>query len=241
MCTTGVDLCLHQISKEQHRAASDYLSGPLPESPHYGGTSFGVMVPNPLLPFERLGSAYIEAVLGTGDPASTPSASLAQDYDPSPVSTTFQTGAHQPGPPSSWPSQINGTTTSATTTPGDPKQCPACSAHFNRRQDCDRHIETHLPHWIHCSFPNCTWRGNRVKPFKIHWETDHGSHGHNIPGREQFEIFNTQEFVNQIRAGTPLLVVADRAIERVRARAHQLGKMSMSTNPWGWTFKQPPQ
>ncbi|KAH9168839.1 hypothetical protein EDB89DRAFT_1559534 [Lactarius sanguifluus] len=128
----------------------------------------------------------------------------------------------------------------ATTTTGDPRQCPACTTHFNRRQDCDRHIVTHLPHWIHCPFPNCTWRGNRVKPFEIHWENDHGSYGH-IPGREQFEIFNTQEFVNQIKAGTPLSVVMDSAIERVRAMAHQLGKMSMSTNPWGWTFKQPPQ
>ncbi|KAH8990322.1 hypothetical protein EDB92DRAFT_788291 [Lactarius akahatsu] len=145
MGTTAIDLWSCQISKEQHRAANDYLSGPLPESPHYGSTSFGVMVPNSLLPFERLGSAYIEALLGTGDPAPTPSASLTQDYHPSPASTTFQTDAHQPSPPSSWPSQINGTTTSATTTPGDPKQCPACQAHFNRKQDCEPAHSNSLP------------------------------------------------------------------------------------------------
>ncbi|KAI9439817.1 hypothetical protein H4582DRAFT_1551044 [Lactarius indigo] len=241
MGTTGIDLWSYQISREQRRAAYDYLSGPLPESPHGCGTSLDFTVPDPLVPFERLGSAFIEASLGTGDLALTPSASLTQDYDPSLVGITFQTGAYQPDPPTGrWPFHINNTTPPATTTPGDPRKCPVCSAYFTRWQDCDRHIEIHLPHWIHCPFQNCTWRGNRVKPFKIHWEKVHGSHS-NIPGREQFKIYNTQEFVNQIKAGDTHIIVAGRVIERVRAKANQLGKLSMSVDPWGWTFKQPPQ
>ncbi|KAH9064014.1 hypothetical protein EDB87DRAFT_91627 [Lactarius vividus] len=192
--TTDVYPGSHQISRQQTIAAAEYLSRLL-DPPHDGRTSLDVRDPGPLLPYLVLGSALIEEFLVNENHAPTLSTPLTQDYDAvtSPVSTTFyQTpGAPQPAPPS-WASQTNGSTPPATITPGDPRQCPACQTMFTRWQDCDRHLVTHLPHWIHCPFSNCTWRGNRVKPFKDHWKRGHGGHG-NIPEREQFEIFNTQE------------------------------------------------
>ena len=144
------------------------------------------------------------------------------------------------------PPQINSTNTPATATPGNPKpQCPACGDEFTRWQDRDRHILTHLPHWIHCPLPHCAWRGNRIKSIEVHWKRQdhlqyHESHGHTLR-REQFEIFDPQVFVNQIKAGT---VSADNAAYQalyfVGVKAKQLQKLSMWENRWGYKLKSAP-
>ncbi|KAH9064011.1 hypothetical protein EDB87DRAFT_1820639 [Lactarius vividus] len=226
---------LQQISREQFGAAIDYLTRPPPESRYDSSTSLAVTVPVPLFPFMRLGSALIEEMVDAGNPAPTLSAPLTQEYEPitPPVRTP---GMPQPYPPT-WASQTN--TASPATTTGNPKECPICHDIFTRWQDRDRHLVTHLPHWIHCPISNCTWRGNRVRQFEDHWGREHRSY--HIPGRNQFEIFDPQEFVNQINAGTIPVVATGRAIERVLAKAGQLGKPSMSKDPWGWKIKRPPQ
>ncbi|KAH8990326.1 hypothetical protein EDB92DRAFT_1865879 [Lactarius akahatsu] len=175
-------------------------------------------------------------MVGAGNPSPTLSAFLTQEYGTitSPVRTP---GAPQPYPPT-WARQINTAALPATTT-GNPRECPICHGIFTRWQDRDRHLVTHLPHWVHCPISNCTWRGNRVRQFEDHWGRDHGSY--HIPGRKQFEIFDPQEFVNQINTGTIPAVAAGRAIERILAKARQLQKPSMSADPWGWKIKRPPQ
>ena len=112
-------------------------------------------------------------------------------------------------------------------------------------QDRDRHLLTHLPHWLHCPAPDCSWRGNRVKSFENHWRRHdlfkHYTPNGASPEREQFELFNPQEFVDRIKAGTiTVRDAADRALELVRAKADQLQKPSLSANPWGYKLKAGP-
>jgi hypothetical protein len=145
-------------------------------------------------------------------------------------------------------SHYNGNSTSAppvTTTPGNPKICPACGHKFSRWQDRDRHISIHLPHWIHCPLPHCAWRGNLIKSIKLHWKRQdhlkyHESYGDTL-SQEQFEIFDPQPYVNQIKAGT--ISASDAAFQAlffVDVKAAQLQKSSMSENPWGYKLKSAP-
>lgn len=144
-----------------------------------------------------------------------------------------------------WLSQFDNTTPLATTTPGKLVQCPACQVIFPRWQEHDRHLLSHLPRWIHCPLQHCPWRGNRINSFKDHWQRQH-RHEYDkscgrIPGREEFEIFDPAEFVKQIKAGVPALVVALCALERVHEKADRLKKPSMSTNAWGSKSKRAPR
>jgi hypothetical protein len=152
----------------------------------------------------------------------------------------------QPNPPT-LPTQIDITTRPARAAPRGPKwsRCPACRLKLSRWQDRDRHILTHLPHWIHCPLPHCAWRGNHVKSIKQHWKRQdhlqyHMSYG-NTPRREQFQIFNPQEFVALIKAGTiSASDAANQALIIVGVKANQLQKLSMSENPWGYKLKSAP-
>ena len=156
------------------------------------------------------------------------------------VSDCFVTPLHPVLP--TLPSQINSTTTPATATPGDPKQCPHCRLKFTRCQDRSRHILTHLPHWIYCPLPHCAWRGNRIKSIKQHWKRQDHLQYHEFYGRtlrrEQFAIFEPQELVNQIKVGTIYTDdAAFQALNSVLVKAYQLQKSSMRENPWGYKLK----
>jgi len=126
------------------------------------------------------------------------------------------------------------------TAPRHSKQCPECPETFNRWQDCDRHILTHLPHWIHCPLSDCSWRGNRVKSFEQHWIQKH--HHGDIPGRTHFAIFNQQVLLNHIKSGT--ISVSYAALQArlwVYEKSVQLQKPSLYENWWGYKLKQAPQ
>ena len=142
------------------------------------------------------------------------------------------------------PSQIDITITTAAAAPGNSKQCPDCELKLTRWQDRDRHILTHLPHWIHCPLPHCPWRGNRIKSIKQHWKRQDHLRYHEFfgrtPRREQFAIFEPQELVNQIKAGTiSTSDAAFQALNSVVMKAEQLQKSSMSENLWGYKLKRP--
>lgn len=111
-------------------------------------------------------------------------------------------------------------------------ECPACSAAFSQPQERKRHlIDIHLPHSIHCP-QCCSWTGSRLNAFRKHWRNHHP--GDHIPGRGEFEIYDPQGFVDQIIARTTTIdVAAAKALEQVRARADQLQKPSLLTNPMG--------
>ncbi|KAI9463264.1 hypothetical protein BJY52DRAFT_74663 [Lactarius psammicola] len=263
----------HQISGGQFGAVVNDLSqsGPLPQTPQDCNTITSLHVtgstPRYTLPF--LDSPVTEEWVDIGNPAPTLSAPLAQDYDAVtfPDSATFYHW-QSPGAPETFLAhstitsldingitfdsltpgapQVNSTTPPAATTPRNPKQCPVCQAMFRRWQECDRHLLSYLPHWIHCPLPHCSWRGNRVTAFKQHWQRrDHRKYYESYgcsPGQERFEIYDPQEFVDQIKAGTiPVSVVAGCALFHVSTKALQLQKPSMSANLWGYTLKRAPQ
>jgi hypothetical protein len=68
-------------------------------------------------------------------------------------------------------------------------------------------------------------------------------HGHHefydrIPEQKEIEIYDPQEFVDQMIAGTMTTdVAAAKALERVRAKADQLQKPSLLTNPTANNFR----
>ncbi|KAN0136067.1 hypothetical protein V8E53_006228 [Lactarius tabidus] len=131
--------------------------------------------------------------------------------------------------------QIDSITQLATTSSNRIRwQCSACWQHnFARVQERDRHILTHLPHWIHCPFPDCFWTGYRTYVFRVH-HLEHGrlSHGpYPCPEREAFEIYDPRTLVNQIGAGTVTIDdAAAAALELVRVKAFQLRKPSLLVN-----------
>lgn len=51
--------------------------------------------------------------------------------------------------------------------------CPLCCKPFRRRQDRDRHLPSHLPYWISCTYKGCSWRGYRLDAFRRHWYSEH--------------------------------------------------------------------
>ncbi|KAH9003157.1 hypothetical protein EDB86DRAFT_2826928 [Lactarius hatsudake] len=196
-----------QISRKQFGAAIDYLTCPPPESRYDGSTSLGVTVPGPLLPsmHDDLGSAVVEEMVGAGNSAPTLSAPLTQEYGAvtSPVMTP---GAPQPYPPT-WAPQINTAALPATTT-GNPRECPIChgTAIFTRWQDRDRHLA-------------------------IRRSLEKGPHGsYHIPGRKQFEIFDPQEFVDQVAPLNAFLQGLVNSKNRACQQIHGAGKSNGPRN-----------
>ncbi|KAH9022562.1 hypothetical protein EDB85DRAFT_1995797 [Lactarius pseudohatsudake] len=122
-------------------------------------------------------------------------------------------------------------------------QCPICWESFPRRQERDRHELTHVPYFIHCPLPHCTWRGNRADLFKKHWQqVDHCSyHGYygRAPERSQIETFNPSLILNQITNGSISPGEGEaQAIFLVQMKAHELQKQSMLMDPWGRNKRQ---
>jgi hypothetical protein len=96
-------------------------------------------------------------------------------------------------------------------------------------QERKRHLITHLPPWIHCLYPHCSWTGHRADAFRRHWGRDHPGNNR-VPGKKEFEIYDPLEFVDQVTAGTMTIDVAEaRALEQIRAKAEQLQKPSLLT------------
>ena len=150
------------------------------------------------------------------------------------LSDHFVTPSHPVLP--TLPSQINSTTTPATATPGNPKpQCPACGLKLTRRKDLDRHISTHLPHWIHCPLPHCSWRGNRIKSIDS-TGSDRITSGTTSPMAALLDKNNSRYSTHKcswIKAGTiSTSDAAAQALIIVAAKANQLQKPSMSENRW---------
>ena len=115
--------------------------------------------------------------------------------------------------------------------------CPAsgCVSSFGRRQDRNRHILIHLPYWIHCPYPGCSWRGDRPNLFRIHWDRDsnHPSSSRDLDER-QFRTYDPWPLVGKIEKGS--LSIRDAkayAISMVRKKASDVGKPELCENPWG--------
>jgi hypothetical protein len=100
-----------------------------------------------------------------------------------------------------------------------------CSSSFFRLQDRKRHLLAHLPPWIHCAYPGCSWKGNRPSAFKNHWSANpsHPSSSQDLE-KGQSIIYDPFPLVESIEEGT--LSIHDarkRAMSTVRVKALELG------------------
>ncbi|KAH9034140.1 hypothetical protein EDB84DRAFT_77225 [Lactarius hengduanensis] len=118
--------------------------------------------------------------------------------------------------------------------PSKPKplvHCPVCGVPSKRRQERDRHLLSHLPCWIACSFGLCLWRGDRFDMFTKHLFEEHQTtepHGHG------FQLYNTRPFVDGLVKGTISIEDAkQRAIAKVKAIASVIGEQEFLEDPWG--------
>jgi hypothetical protein len=75
--------------------------------------------------------------------------------------------------------------------------CPLCPGTFGRLQDRDRHVPSHLPYWIGCSFDGCSWRGYRLDTFRKHWYSEHKS-TNQAPDEDGSTLYDPKPFIRKI-------------------------------------------
>ncbi|KAH9026650.1 hypothetical protein EDB84DRAFT_1563669 [Lactarius hengduanensis] len=106
---------------------------------------------------------------------------------------------------------------------------PACTyVDFSRRQEWERHVLQHLPHFICCPYPDCNWSGNRRGyPLMDHYPQDQ------VPDRvtshdSEFTIYDTKPLARWLLNREVTLEEAiDDANAMVREKAVELGKWDM--------------
>jgi hypothetical protein len=106
--------------------------------------------------------------------------------------------------------------------------CPVCQTEFKRVQERNRHVETHLPHWILCLFEDCDWTGRRPCDFKKH-RKKHPEAGQ-ATVEDPIGLYNPTEFVDMIFEGTPVDEVRQSAFTRAQGSLERLGRRA---NLWG--------
>lgn len=110
---------------------------------------------------------------------------------------------------------------------------PRCPSSFSRAQDQRRHLLIHLPRWIHCPAPDCSWRGDRLSAFARHWGRDHPSSSQ-VPEEDQCKIFDPLPLMKGIADGSVCIQDAQKyAVSMVKKKASILGKPELFENPWG--------
>ncbi|KAI0270782.1 hypothetical protein BGY98DRAFT_1009841 [Russula aff. rugulosa BPL654] len=119
-----------------------------------------------------------------------------------------------------------------------PMLCPGCKEHVGYRQrELRRHLLlVHLPCWICCPYPSCTWRGTRKEELRKHWIKDKcGPRPEQPrPEQEQYRIYDTDLILGWIlEDDTPVQVAASYALGFVGERARELGKVESWSNLWG--------
>lgn len=125
---------------------------------------------------------------------------------------------------------------SVVSTPKDPthktdKYCPVCSASFKRWQDRERHKLSHLPRWLQCQDPGCSWRGDRWEHLRTHRLKAHQSSSQELNTRESI-IYDPSPLLNAIIDNTTFEIAKTNAISFVKEKAKKLGKLEL----WGDLF-----
>ncbi|KAI0293203.1 hypothetical protein BC826DRAFT_1015810 [Russula brevipes] len=111
--------------------------------------------------------------------------------------------------------------------------CPKCGVQFHRRQERDRHLQSHFAHFLFCPVPRCPWRGNRLYVFRAHWERNHQEHGQ-APMRRQNEIYNPDPLVKLVNwKALTVESACEISLAIVGIRAEQLNKVGVWEGAWG--------
>ena len=87
---------------------------------------------------------------------------------PSPV---FSLGT----PPASAPPSYTESSPNGSQSTTGPCPDPTCKSKrsWGRKQELERHVLKHLPHYICCPHPSCFWSGSRRCAFKHHYKRKH--------------------------------------------------------------------
>ncbi|KAI9437639.1 hypothetical protein H4582DRAFT_1956626, partial [Lactarius indigo] len=111
--------------------------------------------------------------------------------------------------------------------------CPRCRKPFRRPQDRKRHLLSHLPFWVGCSFGGCSWRGYRLDTFRKHWCREHRS-SEVVPDESGSRLYDPGPLVDGIIGGAISIGDAESsAITWVRNVALSLDKDELFMDPWG--------
>ena len=111
-------------------------------------------------------------------------------------------------------------------------KCPACGSKFGRVQERNRHVEQYLPHWILCPSPGCIWTGRRQSDFKEHRKHKHPDAGQ-ASREDDYELYDTKDFVNSIIRGSPVDEVARSAFAKAQEGLGRLGKPDVGAKVLG--------
>ncbi len=111
--------------------------------------------------------------------------------------------------------------------------CPRCRKPFRRPQDRKRHLQSHLPFWIGCSYDGCPWRGYRLDTFRKHWSSEHQSTSQ-VADESGSKLYDPGPLVEGIVRDSVSIGDAENwAVTRIREIASALGKQELLTDPWG--------
>jgi len=115
------------------------------------------------------------------------------------------------------------------------RRCPICSALLGRLQERRRHIVSHLPFWLQCPDPACSWRGSRWETLKNHRRKKHPSSGQgHHDDKSNSIIYDPWPLVKEITEYTTRIEDAgDIAKLLVVKRASELGKLGIWDDCWG--------
>ena len=75
---------------------------------------------------------------------------------------------------------------------------PHCSRMFRRLQELERHILRHLPRWICCTQPGCSWNGYRLDLLRSHLRREHQDAPFLEHGSEGIKIYDAKRLVKQL-------------------------------------------
>jgi hypothetical protein len=112
------------------------------------------------------------------------------------------------------------------------KYCPICTASLGRSQDRKRHILSHLPHWLQCHAPGCSWRGDRWEHLRKHRSKVHPSISQESDTHESI-IYDPWPLVRGITDNTTFENAKTVAISLVEEKAEELNKSELWGDSWG--------
>ncbi|KAH9028871.1 hypothetical protein EDB85DRAFT_1576934 [Lactarius pseudohatsudake] len=164
------------------------------------------------------------------------------DNQPQPVSASVIGPAGHVQSPRTTPmrrrNRLSASPANAHPRPSKPKPpvqwyCPVsgCGVPSGRPQERNRHLQSHLPCSIACSFGPCLWRGDRFDTF-----TKHLCHKHqtNEPDGHGYRLYDPRPLVDEIVKGSISIEDATQlAIEKVEEMALQIGKLEFLDDPSG--------
>ena len=115
------------------------------------------------------------------------------------------------------------------------RRCPICCALLGRLQERRRHIVSHLPFWLQCPDPTCSWRGSRWETLKKHRRKNHPFSGHwQEYDNDSSIIYDPWPLVEGITEHiTRIEDAGEIANSMVVKRASELGKLGIWGDIWG--------